>query len=135
MLLLRNKYETLVGITGAEIVTPEQDNQLGTLVRRYRLARGLSVRQVAKPLGINPGSLAQIEDGRIKQPSFERLQALADLLGAPADELFRAAGYEPSAFPELGAYFRAKFGLNNEAVDDIERYVRRVKKRHGGSDD
>jgi transcriptional regulator with XRE-family HTH domain len=135
VLLTRNDCEIMAGINGVQIVTKEQGNRLGKLVRRYRLARGLSVRQVAEPLGINPGSLAQIEDGRVKQPSFERLQALADLLGAPADELFVAAGYEPSALPELGAYFRAKYGLGNEAVDDIERYVRRIKKRYGGNDE
>lgn len=112
-------------------MTQEQRDQLGKLVRRYRTKRGLSVRQVAEPLGINPGSLAQIENGQIQQPSFERLQALADVLEAPAHELFQAAGYTPSALPELGAYFRAKFGLGSEAVDDIERYVRRVQKRYG----
>ncbi|MGA8364805.1 MAG: helix-turn-helix transcriptional regulator [Solirubrobacteraceae bacterium] len=112
-------------------MTQEQRTQLGELVRRYRTKRGLSVREVAEPLGINPGALAQIESGRVQQPSFERLQALADVLDAPADELFMAAGYEPSALPELGAYFRAKYGLGNDAVDDIERYVRRIQKRYG----
>jgi transcriptional regulator with XRE-family HTH domain len=116
---------------GATKMTQEQRNRLGELVRHYRTTRGLNVRQVAEPLGMNPGSVAQIESGRIQRPSFERLQALADVLEAPADELFRAAGYEPSALPELGAYFRAKFGLGSEAVDDIERYVRRVQKRYG----
>ncbi len=116
-------------------MTQQQKEQLAVVVRRYRKQRGLGVREVARALEVNPGWLGRIESGDLKQPSFERLQALADVLGAPADELFRAAGYEPSALPELGAYFRAKYGLGNEAVDDIERYVRRIKKRYGGGND
>jgi transcriptional regulator with XRE-family HTH domain len=116
-------------------MTQQQREQLAVVVRRYRQERGLGVREVARALEVNPGWLGRIESGDLKQPSFERLQALADVLGAPADELFMAAGYEPSALPEMGAYFRAKYGLGNEAVDDIERYVRRIKKRYGDSDE
>jgi transcriptional regulator with XRE-family HTH domain len=116
-------------------MTTRQGQDLAALVRRYRKQRGLGLRETARALDVVPSWIVQIESGSVKQPSFERLQALADVLNAPADELFVAAGYEPSALPELGAYFRAKYGLGNEAVDDIERYVRRIKKRYGGDDD
>jgi transcriptional regulator with XRE-family HTH domain len=113
-------------------MTLRQRERLAAVVRRYREQRGLGVREVARALEVNPGWLGRIESGDLKQPSFERLQALAEVLGAPADKLFIAAGYEPSALPEMGAYFRAKYGLGAEAVEDIERYVSRVKKRYGG---
>jgi len=116
-------------------MTAQQGQNLAVMVRRYRKKRGLGVRETARALDVVPSWIVQIENGSVKQPTFERLQALAEVLGAPADKLFVAAGYEPSALPELGAYFRAKYGLGNEAVDDIERYVRRIKKRYGGGHD
>jgi transcriptional regulator with XRE-family HTH domain len=112
-------------------MTTQERKRLAAVVRRYRQKRGLGVREVARALEVNPGWLGRIESGDLKQPSFERLQALADVLDAPADELFIAAGYEPSALPEMGAYFRAKYGLGNDEVDDIEQYVRSVQKRSG----
>ena|SRR5580700_2258682 len=112
-------------------MTAQDKKQLAAVVRHYRQARGLGVREVSRSLNVNPGWLGRIESGHLKQPSFERLQALADVLEAPANELFVAAGYQPSALPELRPYFRAKFGMGDEAVEDIERYVRRIKKRYG----
>lgn len=116
-------------------MTNQQRQSLAELVRKRRLELGIGVRELARLIEAEISYIAQIEAGGVKQPGFERLQALAEALDMPADELFIAAGYEPSALPEMGAYFRAKYGLGNEAVEDIERYVSRIKKRYEGSHD
>ena len=90
-------------------MTPQQ--KLARTVRRYREKSGIGVRELARAIGVDPSWVVHVESGRVKQPPFERLQLLADALGAPADQLFADAGYEPQALPELRPYLRVKYGF------------------------
>jgi len=59
---------------------------MGDRLRRARTARGLSLRAVAKRLGVSPSLISQVETGRA-MPSVNTLYALANELGVSLDEL------------------------------------------------
>jgi transcriptional regulator with XRE-family HTH domain len=59
---------------------------MGDRLRRARLARGLTLRTMAKRLGVSPSLISQVETGRAK-PSVSTLYALANELGISLDEL------------------------------------------------
>lgn len=59
---------------------------MGDRLRRARTARGLSLRTVARRLGVSPSLVSQVETGRAK-PSVSTLYALANELGVSLDEL------------------------------------------------
>ena len=60
---------------------------LGARLRKVRLSSGLSLREVARRLGVSPSFVSQLETGK-SQPSVGTLYALAQLLGISIDELF-----------------------------------------------
>lgn len=75
---------------------------MGDRLRRARTARGLSLRTVAKRLGVSPSLISQVETGRAK-PSVSTLYALANELGISLDELmFVDAPMPPAAGPNGG---------------------------------
>lgn len=66
----------------------------GSLLRRYREATGMGVREFARDRGVDAGLLSGFENGSRKlQISPERLESLAEQIGVPTEErqLFRDA--------------------------------------------
>jgi transcriptional regulator with XRE-family HTH domain len=59
---------------------------MGDRLRRARTSRGISLRTMAKRLGVSPSLISQVETGRAK-PSVSTLYALANELGVSLDEL------------------------------------------------
>lgn len=68
---------------------------LGARLREVRLASGLSLREVARQLGVSPSFVSQLENGK-SQPSVATLYSMAQLLGVSIDELFAADGASPA---------------------------------------
>jgi len=78
---------------------------LGARLRDVRLRSGMSLREVARQLGVSPSFVSQLENGK-SQPSVATLYSLAQLLEVSIDELFsvdgpRVAGSAPA--PVLAA--------------------------------
>lgn len=88
-------------VSGAESV-----GQLGSRLRLARQKAGLSLRELARQLGVSASFVSQLENGK-SQPSVATLYSLAQLLDVSIDELFApdaaqvaldaAAGAEPGA--------------------------------------
>lgn len=70
---------------------------LGARLREVRLRSGLSLREVARQLGVSPSFVSQLENGK-SQPSVATLYSIAQLLGVSIDELFDVA--DAAAAPE-----------------------------------
>lgn len=70
---------------------------IGPRLRQMREQTDMSLRAVARELGVSPAFLSQIEHGK-SQPSVATLYALARLFGAPLDAFFDA---EEDAAPKL----------------------------------
>ncbi|HEY4624509.1 MAG TPA: helix-turn-helix domain-containing protein [Blastococcus sp.] len=65
--------------------------QLGEYIRLQRQMADLSLRGMAELTKVSNAYLSQIERG-LHQPSLRVLQAIADALGIPADQLLAEAG-------------------------------------------
>lgn len=74
---------------GAESVV-----QLGSRLRQARQKSGLSLRALARQLGVSASFVSQLENGK-SQPSVATLYSLAQLLDVSIDELF-APGASPA---------------------------------------
>lgn len=64
--------------------------RIGERIRQTRKARGLTLEQVARRIGLTQGAISQIELGRTN-PSVSTLKALADSLGITVGDLFNGA--------------------------------------------
>lgn len=64
--------------------------ELGQVIRRYRVAAGLSQEQLAERSGLHATYLSQIETGK-RNLSVQVLRRVAAGLGVPAAELVAAA--------------------------------------------
>jgi tetratricopeptide (TPR) repeat protein/transcriptional regulator with XRE-family HTH domain len=57
--------------------------EFGALVRRHRMARGLSQDELAERAGLTSRTIANLERGRTSRPYRSSVQAVADALGLP----------------------------------------------------
>jgi transcriptional regulator with XRE-family HTH domain len=77
---------------------------VGQELRRARLAAGVSVREMARRVGLSASFVSQVELGRTK-PSVGTLYSFATELGVPLDELMPVStsitGQDPPVAPSL----------------------------------
>jgi transcriptional regulator with XRE-family HTH domain len=64
----------------------EEPVQMGAALRAVREARGLSLREVARRVGVSPSFVSQVETGKAN-PSVGTLYALVGVLGTSLDDL------------------------------------------------
>jgi len=67
-------------------------NTIGNTFKECRLAKGLSVREVAEMTGISDTEVFRIETGRRVNPSAKILVAMGKALGMANDEVLRLTG-------------------------------------------
>lgn len=67
--------------------------ELGRLLRRRRLALGLTQEQLAEMTGLEQHYISQVERGQIARPSRDRLGSFARALELSEEEVLEAAGY------------------------------------------
>jgi transcriptional regulator with XRE-family HTH domain len=72
---------------------PKGNVELGRYLRSVRESRGWSLRNLEQRCGLSNAYLSQLENGRVRQPSPDALQRLADALGLEFQQLMRRAGY------------------------------------------
>jgi DNA-binding XRE family transcriptional regulator/quercetin dioxygenase-like cupin family protein len=61
--------------------------QIGPRIRAERTRQELTIRALARDVGVSPSLISQIETGK-SQPSVSTLYAITSALGLPVDELF-----------------------------------------------
>lgn len=77
-------------------VAPAVVPPVGARIRQARLARGMSLRGLARDVGVSASLISQIETGK-SQPSVSTLYAITTALAIPVEELFDARGEESPA--------------------------------------
>ena len=110
---------------------------LALLVRRARLSKGMSQRQLSHAMRKSQGYAGHLESGRIR-PNIGTLKALAASLGLLYGELAVAAGYitrqefdspidedQLARLSEIGDLTEMEW----ESVKDFARYVRSRRNR------
>lgn len=106
-------------------MTPEQTVKLINLLTSKRTELGLSVNEVARRAGIDPGTVWRIEQGMISKPRVKSIIGIGRVLGINPIELFTTVGWlTADDLPDLGAYLATKYSdLSPTAVDNAERYI------------
>lgn len=102
-----------------EVIAPPAGDRvvnLGARLREVRLKSGLSLRAVARGLGVSPSFVSQIENDR-SRPSVATLYSFAQLLDVSMDRLFEPD--DDSAQPPSSA--PAKAAATPTAVTPISR--------------
>lgn len=118
-------------------MTTEKKNQpLGEFVRRRRESRGFDHYEAERRSGIDHTTWRKLEAGSYESPSPKTLQAIADTLKVPLDELYLLAGYKLSGkLPTFTPYLRARYHLPHQAVQELERYFEMLRSFYGIPDD
>lgn len=67
-----------------------RSTEVGALLRAKRRSEGWSVREAAERIGVEGGTLSDLENG-IRRPEFETLVGIHRAYGVPLEELVRMA--------------------------------------------
>jgi transcriptional regulator with XRE-family HTH domain len=101
---------------------PPLEEDVGPRLRAHREQAGLSLRELARRLGVSPSAISQIETGK-SRPSVSTLYSIVSELGMSLDELFGAPpAIQPAAAPAPAT--RAPRGRQPG-----ERHVQRAQSR------
>ena len=93
----------------------------------------MSLRRLARLVGLSPSYLSRVERGRVPPPSHRTIAKIARVLQVPPDELLAAAGLVPEDItarilrrPQLmGRLVRYADGLDDARLDDLSRKLQR----------
>lgn len=92
--------------------------QIGEMIREARQAKGISLRQLAKQIGIHFSHLSKIENGK-DVVGRETLIRIAEELGADPEFMLGEAGHQAMPFRLLGS---VAAGVPIEAIEDVESF-------------
>ena len=104
----------------------------GSTLRLLRVDAGLSVRELARRIGVSSAYLSRVENGHDRAPTPDRLIALADVLGLPRAalvELAHQAGPAVEGYlqrvPAAGALFLeiARRDLNTPQLARVKAFI------------
>jgi transcriptional regulator with XRE-family HTH domain len=107
-------------------MAPVSRTQLGQVITQARNEKGLSVRALARELGVPHSAISRLERGeQLPGNTPDRLAKIAAILDIDANELYQLAGFPVSAtLPDLPIYLKAKYNLPEGAIDDMENYLK-----------
>lgn len=108
---------------------------LGARLKELRTQRGISLRGVAEAAGVDDSLLSRIETGRVAKPTQQNLNRLAAFYDIDPEELWVLASYHISTrLPGVGAYFRSRYHLPDEAVHEMENFLGYIQKKYDTED-
>ncbi len=128
-------------ITGHEAGQAGCARGFGEFLRETRLAKGLSIRQLATMAGVSNAYLSQVETGARGVPSPKILKRLARPLSITPTRFLEIAGYisrpQPITNPtiDIEGFLRqdnVRFTLGDMPVtpEDVEALIRFLRNRH-----
>lgn len=110
----------------------ERIEQLATILKRARQAKGLSARQLSEAAGVHRRTIALLEEAQILQPKALKLTHIAEVLDLDPTDLLTLAGYESTKrLPGLGVYLRTTTALPDEAIQELDGYVQYLHSKYG----
>ncbi|MBD8501231.1 helix-turn-helix domain-containing protein [Paenibacillus arenosi] len=59
---------------------------LGDLVRTYRMKSEMTLSELANTTGVSKGTLSKLENGEVKKPDYQKLQAVMQVLSIPYED-------------------------------------------------
>jgi transcriptional regulator with XRE-family HTH domain len=117
-------------------VTKEQAQRIGRMISTARRNKGWSLRRVSMETNISHSWLLKLERGDYVSPAPDKLTRLADALSIDPERIERIAkGQMSESLPGLRTYFRAKYDLSQGDIDEIERTVEDIQRKHEGREE
>src|SRR5712692_9246889 len=100
-------------------------NVLGEELRRLRMEKGVTLREVEKATELSRAYLSQLENGKAEQPSPRVLHKLAEFYEVSYHRLMESAGYlRPSPVVKQGKVGSVQAALmSRDLSEDEERTV------------
>ena len=92
--------------------------KIGDLIRDARLLRGISLRQLAREVGIDHSHLSKIENNK-DMIGRDCLRRVAETLGTDADLMLGESGHQTMPFRVVGD---VAAGVPMEAIEDVETF-------------
>jgi transcriptional regulator with XRE-family HTH domain len=110
-------------------MTEAQSRQLGRLFKRARKAKKLSLRDVDELSTASDHWLSRLERGLMKSPAPTKLTDVARVLGIPPERIdLITHGQVSRQLPPIRTYFRAKYQLTTEEIQQIEEVFDRIRR-------
>jgi len=106
----------------------EMSDDIGRQIRSQRERAGISLRELARRLGISPSAVSQIETGKAR-PSVSTLYAIITELGMSLDELFGAGPAAPKRKPRRTSAPGGEDEAHERSAGDEGRHVQRAEGR------
>lgn len=107
--------------------------KLGKILQRKRESLGLSIKGLAREIGMTDTTVMRMEQGQIASPRPDLLAKLAERLDLSLAELYASIGYTvPNDLPSMPAYLRAKYpDLPTPARKELSDYLKKLKDKYG----
>jgi transcriptional regulator with XRE-family HTH domain len=111
-----------------KIMNSNSNPQLADALRKARTRAGFTVRQLAEAADMTASTVSRLESGLIESPRPEHLSRLSRALQIDVEDLYALAGYlMPEGLPELQPYLRTKYGLPDQAIQQLDEYFRALR--------
>src|SRR5262249_5237984 len=135
-----------MGVTRARVkVEPKQATRaamsnkrykFGAFIRRQRETKEISLREMAKMIGVSATYLSKVERDEVLPPTEAKVRAIARIIECDADELLSRAGRLSSDLLDiikshpvgLAALLRTTKGLKADDVAQLIREAQKVKR-------
>ena len=109
--------------------------KFGAFIRRERESKEITLREMAKMIGISPTYLSKVERDEFPPPAEDRVRAIAKIIDVDADDLLARAGRVSSDVTdiikrhpvELTALLRTTKGLTAEDIARLARQAQKAK--------
>jgi len=112
-------------------MTQAQAQRIGRMIAVARRNKGWSTRRLSLEAGVTHTWLFKLQQGEYLAPAPDRLTRIAEVLGIDPERFERIAkGHVSGSLPGVRTYFRAKYDLSAEEIDQIERTVAEVQHNH-----
>jgi transcriptional regulator with XRE-family HTH domain len=111
-------------------MTKEQAQRIGRMIATARRNRGWSLRRLSVETGYTYSWLSRLERGEYTLPTPEGLTRVVEVLGIDPERLERIAkGLVSGGLPGFRTYFRAKYELSQEEIDEVERTLEDINRK------
>lgn len=109
------------------------EEKFGAFVRRKREDKGISLRCMAKQVGVSPTYLSMVERGVLAPPAEDKIEAIASIVVVDIRELMGRAQRVPSDVSEIIKRNPLEITLLLQTIDgldgkDISKVARKIQK-------
>lgn len=107
--------------------------EFGAFVRRERERRGISLRDMAKRIGVSPTYQSKVERGEFPPPAEDKVKRIAEIIECNSDRLLALAGRVASELTEIIKRQPTEFAVllrtaKSLSPQRIERLIGEAKK-------